>query len=241
MMSKAYQEEPYRDFSEESPQNPESKCLWVLCIDTSYSMTPHMDTLHRSLKDFKQAVSDDPVAADRIEVAIVEFNKTVKVRCAPKLIDDLKIPDLSAEGTTFLVEGVERAIQVVDHRIQWYKDTHQSFYQPYIILITDGEPNGPGDVNQLARTIQERVHHADSKSRFFFMAFGVDQADMKLLGQISDPAMPPLYVQNADFASLFQFLSTSVKLIGNSSPMDGQVPQQIHDNGQYQFQTPVGL
>jgi len=231
-----YVEEPYHyeDFKAKSPQNPEAKCLWVLCIDTSYSMTPHMSELHRSLQAFQQAVAADSVAADRIEVSIVTFNSEVKVRCAPKLIDDLVIPDMEAESATFLVEGIERAIQVVDNRVAWYTSSSQSFYQPFVTLITDGMPNGPGNIHEIANTIRERENHPNAKQRISFLSFGVTDADMDVLNTITADPNSVFYVKDADFASLFKFISTSMKTVGNSSPTDQTVVKQIQASAQHQ-------
>lgn len=241
-MSK-YKEEPYHfeDFKAESPENPEAKCLWVICIDNSYSMTPYMKDLTQGLESFKRAVEMDSVASERIEVSLVTFNHEVKVRCAPKLIDDLNVPPMTPEGHTCLVEGVERAIQVVDNRVAWYKNSFQSYYQPFIVVITDGEPNGPGDINVLSQTIQERENHPDSKQRIFFLSFGVDDADMNVLQMLTANPDSVYYVNNADFASLFKFISTSMKAVGNSSPEDKGVMKQIQDTAgdMNNFQKPV--
>lgn len=226
----------FTDFSGVSPDNLEPKCLWVLVLDTSYSMADNIHELEDSLRRLKDTIERDPVASERMELSIIEFNNNVHVRCAPKLIGDIDVPQLTCEGSTYLVEAVERAMQVVDVRLNWYQQTNQSFYQPFIILITDGEPNGPGSISQLSKTIHTRMTAADRKSRFVFIPFGVKDADMALLEQISFPEYPPLYVENADFARFFKWISNSVKVTSSSSPVDQNLPAAIYQGAQDDFQ-----
>jgi len=230
MEMQSYKEEPWQDFSGESAKNLHAKCLWVLVIDTSISMEPHMQELVEGLRAFKADVENDPVASERIEVAIVEFHEKVKVRCAPKLIDDMTIPEFSTGAYTFMAQGLERAMQVLDTRVEWYRGSAQPYYVPFVVLITDGEPNGPMDVHKVATGVKKRMNSSKRSERVMFMAFGVDGANMELLEEISDPMFPPMYVRNANFSSLFQWLSTSTKIVSHSTPDDLSLPQMIAES-----------
>ena len=203
----------YNDFSGESPPNYEPKCLWVLVLDTSGSMKGSIDEINVRLQDLKKAISDNDVAAERVEISIVEFNSKVKIKCAPKNIYDIDMPKLTVTGTTKLVDGVRRAIQVAETRKAWYKGTGQTFYRPFVILMTDGVPDGDQDIKGLKQEVDKGI---DGK-HFVFKAFGVRDADIDMLKKISHPNYEPIKLENCDFNLIFAWLSTSIDTLARST------------------------
>ena len=66
----------------EEPSNYEQKCLCVLVLDTSGSMSwpssnPPIDQLNAGLQRFQEELLKDKVTRDRLEVAIVTFDDEV--------------------------------------------------------------------------------------------------------------------------------------------------------------------
>ena len=99
---------------------------------------------------------------------------------------------------------------------EWYKKTGQTYYRPYIILITDGAPDGDQDVFGLESEIKNGVEG----KRFNFWAFGVEGADMEFLQKISHPSFPPLKLNGVEFIKFFQWLSASMTAVTNSKEGD---------------------
>jgi uncharacterized protein YegL len=89
------------------------------------------------LQLFQKTVQNNFTASERIEVAIVTFGSTVETVVEPKLSADFEMPTLKASGSTKMVDGVRAAINIVEDRKQWYKATGQTYYRPWIMLITD--------------------------------------------------------------------------------------------------------
>ncbi|MEM7539517.1 MAG: VWA domain-containing protein [Chloroflexota bacterium] len=203
----------HKDFSAESAENYEQKCLCVLAVDTSGSMYGDpIYELNKGLKGFHEDVKNDKTTADRLEFAIVSFDSQVKNILAPSLVDNFKMPRLQASGTTRLVDGVREAIAIVDARKAWYKSTGQPYFRPWIVLITDGAPNPDQDVHGLSQEIQKG---ADSKN-FFFYGLGVKDADMNMLQQISTQQMPPGKLEGLKFTDFFGWLSASMAIVSSS-------------------------
>lgn len=232
------------NFSAESAENYEQKCLCVLVLDTSNSMneiiddsgaiptgrtvvvegkecievrggSSKLDNLKDGLISFLGDIVDDETICQRLELALVTFNDSVSIVQSPKLAQQVAIPELSARGGTALVDGVKTAVDIVKSRKQWYKDTNQPYYRPWIILITDGEPNEGQDVNSLAEQIKEetRLKH------YVFLPLGVDNANMTVLSQIQG-TIPPMKLRGAKFSSFFNWLSASMGTIVSS--VEGQ-------------------
>jgi uncharacterized protein YegL len=65
----------------EFAENHEDRCPVVLVLDTSYSMLDHhlIDQLNQGVRQFKEDVLKDPIAALRIEIAVVKFGGSVEV------------------------------------------------------------------------------------------------------------------------------------------------------------------
>ncbi len=206
------------DFSAESPENYEQKCLCVLVLDVSGSMTGKpINELNQGLQDFYNEIKADSTTANRLEISIIEFSSDVDLLLEPSLVENFTImPTLITKGTTKIVDGVREAIRKVESRKAWYKQTGQPYYRPWIILITDGAPDSDQDVNGLANEIRA----ATASKKFVFFAVGVKGANMDVLTKISSPAMPPAPLQGLKFKSFFEWLSASMSLIAHSKEGD---------------------
>jgi uncharacterized protein YegL len=206
------------DFSTESPQNYEQKCCCVLVLDVSGSMAGNpINELNKGIQEFYNDIQQDSTTANRLEVAVVEFASSVKTLVDPSLAEHFTMPILTAKDTTALVDGVREGIQIVRSRKDWYKQTGQPYYRPWVILITDGEPDGDQDLNGLSVEVKEAV----LRKEFFFFAIGVQGANMSKLTQISDPGMPPAMLQGLKFSEFFRWLSASLGSGGVTGSKDG--------------------
>jgi uncharacterized protein YegL len=205
------------EFNVETPENYEQKCLCVLVLDVSSSMDgqPIMQ-LNRGIQSFHQDVVSNSTTANRLEICVIEFSSTVEVLIEPALVENFKMPTLKTKGTTAMVDGVRAGIKKVDERKNWYKQTNQKYYRPWIILMTDGVPDSNQDVNGLAEEIRNGV----SNRSFFFFAVGVQGARMDILQRLSSPDMPPAMLEGLKFGDFFKWLSASMTTVTNSKDGD---------------------
>ena len=109
-----------------------------------------------------------------------------------------------ADGDTALVDAVDEAIDIVNNRKKWYKSTGQPYYRPWIILITDGEPNEGQDVSALASKIKKDT----SEKKYVFLPIGVNNANMQVLKSIQGQ-IPAMTLKDAKFETFFRWLSDS--------------------------------
>lgn len=221
-------------FSGEVAENYEQKCLCVLVLDTSGSMNEiidnsnvvdtgrtiqvdgqtynvveggisKLDKLNEGLERFYKEIEEDDTTSQRLELAIITFNDNAEVIQSPALICNCSHPTLEADGFTALVDGMNEAINLVAARKQWYKDTNQTYYRPWIILMTDGEPNDDQDISALATRIKEDT----AAKRYQFLPIGVDEANMEVLQRIQGQ-IPAMKLEGAKFSSFFKWLSASM-------------------------------
>lgn len=200
------------DFSAAAAENYEQKCLCVLVLDVSGSMrgTP-IEELNKGLKDFYEEISSDVTTSQRLEISIITFSNTVITLQEPALVENITMPTLTASGSTEMVNAINYAIDMVDARKKWYKETNQNYYRPWIILMTDGEPDDDQDVAGLAQRIQNDTRN----KRYAFLPIGVEGANMAVLDQIKGN-IPAMKLQGTRFSSFFKWLSASMGTIVTS-------------------------
>jgi uncharacterized protein YegL len=203
------------DFDDQMPfegvefaENPEPRCPCILLLDTSGSMRGQpIDELNRGLGSFKDELMSDDMAMKRVEVAVVSFGP-VKVESEFQTADQFQPPYLTAENDTPIGAAVDEALKMLEERKGQYRENGISYYRPWVFLITDGAPTD--DWYRAAEKIQAAE---DSKSLMFF-AVGVDNANMKILHELS--VRDPLKLKGLQFRELFSWLSHSLSTVSHS-------------------------
>lgn len=194
------------DFSAEIAENYEQKCLCVLVLDTSGSMYGEpIKELNKGLQDFYEEIYKDETTSQRLEIAIISFNSVVNLIQEPALIENITIPKLKSTGSTAMATAVNNAIKLVEDRKKWYKETGQKYYRPWIILMTDGDPDSDQDMETLASKIKSDT----SEKRYVFLPIGVQGANMRVLDSIKG-TLPPMMLKGTRFSDFFKWLSASM-------------------------------
>lgn len=231
---------------EDLVENPTARIPICLCLDTSSSMdrivggetkqtgrTVVMDgqtwnivdggitALHEmqeGVDHFYKAIASDEVARYSAEICIVTFDSEVKTLADYSTIDiGPNAPELVTNGNTKLGEGVNLALNLLEERKNQYKDSGVDYYQPWLVLMTDGEPNG--STVELERAI-ERTRNLVNNRKLTVMPIGVGpEAGMDILAKFS-PNKPPLRLKGTNFKEFFEWLSQSVSTVSQSMPGD---------------------
>lgn len=204
----------------EFAENPEPRCACVLLLDTSGSMQGEpIAALNEGLKVFHETLLKDPVASRRVEIAVVTFDSAVEVVHDFSNPDAFEPPTLAAEGLTAMGEGVHRALDLIQQRKQAYRSAGLAYYRPWVLMITDGEPQGEDE--SVTRAAAERVRHDEAAKRVAFFAVGVENANLEKLKEMS--SRQPLKLKGLAFQELFVWLSSSMSSVSQARP-DEQAP-----------------
>ena len=226
--------------------NPTTRVPVCLCLDTSGSMgriiggdteepgqqiykdgqmwnvvtggISAIDELTEGVKAFYQELRNDEVAQYSAEVCIVTFGGT-----KPQLIVDFanidrqpELPQLIADGDTPMGEAVNLALDCLEKRKREYQEKGVDYYQPWLVLMTDGAPVG-SDPAELERSIQRTVEMVNSKKLTIFPIGIGNEADMNTLARFS-PQRTPLHLKEMHFKEFFQWLSQSDSRTSMSMP-----------------------
>lgn len=198
--------------------NPTPRLPVCLCLDTSGSMAPCMDELNAGVRSFYEDVQKDPNSRHSLEIAIVTFGPEAKqVQDFQPLDQQAQPPVLVANGGTPMGEAVNLALELLERRKSLYKETGIDYYQPWLILMTDGIPTDPLQIAETAaRRTAEMVKN--KKLTVFPIAIGAE-ASLTALQQFS-PVNAPQRLQSHKFRQLFGWLSDNA--IKKSKSVPGQ-------------------
>lgn len=200
--------------------NPTPRVPVTLCLDTSGSMLgDKIRELVEGVNLFYDAIDEDDDAHDAAEVGIVEFNSGARLIQDFAGVEGLQqITSISPSGATYLGEGVNLALDTLEKRKSVYSAAGVLYYQPWLVLMTDGQPNG--DHASLEKAIQRVTDLVAAKKLTVFpIGIGAD-ADMTVLARFSPPSRPPLRLRGLSFKEFFEWLSKSVSRVSRSTPGD---------------------
>jgi len=190
--------------------NPESRCPCMLLLDTSGSMGGEpIRQLNEGINTLKMELEIDPLAAKRVEVAMVTFGP-VSYESDFQTVDNFFPKQLIANGDTPIGAAITLGIDLVNKRKQLYKERGVGYYKPWIILITDGAPTDAW--SHAAQLIKD----GERENRFAFFAIGVEGANFDVLRQLS--VRQPLKLRGLAFREFFLWLSGSLKTVSSKNP-----------------------
>ena len=201
-------------------ENPEPRCACVLLLDTSGSMKGNpIKELNKGLQTFKDVLMKDDVAPKRVEVAVVTFDGSVKVVQDFVTVDGFEPPELTTGSLTFMGTAIHKALDMVEERKQQYRANGVKYFRPWVMLITDGEPQG--EKEDVVARASTRIKDAERGKHVVFYAVAVAEADMARLEDIA--GKPPLKLAGLKFVELFQWLSDSMAGVAKTKPGEEQL------------------
>ena len=208
--------------------NPTPRVPVCLCLDTSGSMDTldeeggisRLDGLKNGIQLFYDAVSEDEDAKDAAEISIVTFDdKACCIFDFSSIEHHVQqgIPYLQTGGMTTMGAGINLSLDLLDRRKEKYQNAGVDYYQPWLVLMTDGSDNGnPSD---LAKAI-DRTSALTKDRKLTIFAVGIGEgADMNVLARIS-PKRPPVHLKGLKFREFFERLSQSISRVSQSTPGD---------------------
>ena len=204
---------------EDLENNPSTRVPVCLVLDTSGSMSgAPINELSEGVRLFYNAIRSDETALYSAEISVVTFGGTVSRKVDFNTLEQQsETPEFYANGGTPMGEAMNMALDMLEQRKSEYKASGVDYYQPWIVLMTDGRPNG--DSSELSRAIQRTCDMVNERKLTVFPIGISEEADMDVLARFS-PKRPPLKLQGLNFREFFAWLSKSVSKVSQSTPGD---------------------
>jgi uncharacterized protein YegL len=210
------------------PSSNEPRLACVLLVDTSYSMSGEaINSLNRAINDFRQRTMMDEKAAKRVEVAIIEFNSRVNLVRDFVPVSAMEPVTLMANGTTAMGKGICFAIDKAKERTYYYNAMKIPYFNPWIFMITDGEPDEEEDMY----SAMLKINDEEEMGRLKFFALGVKNYNKDILFSLTRRVIE---LQNVDFSSIFDWLREKVVTMSNGL-VDGVTSQVVMTQDEYDW------
>ncbi len=192
-----------------------------LCLDTSGSMAKNdaIDQLNKGVAAFIDYIRTNDKTANSVELAIVSFDSDIKVERDFALVDENCAVTLTAQGGTGLAHGVNKALDILDERKQSYKAAGRDYFQPLLVIFTDGKPGDMEDVPAAQQRCQELI--GGKKLTCFAISVGNDE-DLEKVKNIESFlkgfSNRVFHINDLKFEEFFEWLAASMEVISQSKP-----------------------
>lgn len=210
------------------------------CVDTSGSMEApttngktRMQEVNEAFFSFISAMKENEDVAASADIAVVSFGGEAKIETNFQPIKNFSMDEFSAvhRAYTPLGESIQVALKMLEVRKDKYKEKGMKYYQPWLVVITDGEPEGEGAVENMEIAIQQTTDlEKENKLVVFNVGIG-DDVNLEVLKRLSIKRQEPITVKETDLKSLFEFLGASSQSVINDESGTDALYQEVPPKG----------
>jgi len=210
----------------------------VFCLDISPSMgwhdasnTTSIELMNEAVSNFITELKQDPKARASAEVAFVTFSTNIEMDSEFESVGSISIPRFSTvdKGGTQMAAAVLRSIEKIEARRKQLEDNEIGYYAPFLVLVTDGNPDNNDNSQKQMQAMSLVKSHCDSHIGAqeiivpFIIGVG-DNVGSQTLSSYSAGFTAGFFHIRGNASKSSQF-SKVFKMIGNSTK------QSIHLNG----------
>ena len=198
--------------------NPTPRVPVLLCLDTSGSMVGDpIRELNLGVRKYLEEMKGNDLTRCSVETAVVSFDDSADCVADFDTADRLQVSEMEAGGMTCMGEGLSLGLDLLEKRKAQYKATGVDYYQPILVVMSDGYPNGDRKVWE---ETTERIRALCTSRKLSVVAVGIgNDANMEMLAKVS-PRQRPVRLNGLRFREFFAWLSRSVANVSESLPGD---------------------
>ena len=205
----------------EFAENPEPRCPVLIIADCSGSMAGRpISAMNQGVDDLYQAIIDDEIARNRVEVALLSFGTDARIERDFATVSDGSRTNMAAGGVTNMHLAIHQGCDLLEERKEKYRLNGVPYFRPIMVLFSDGLPTGSQSETSESN---QRLVSMENEGRLTIFKVGVNaQAVQALLSALPNPnsAFQPQQLDNLRFSDFFVWLSKSVSAISRSTPGD---------------------
>ena len=205
----------------EFADNPEPRCPVLIVADCSGSMAGRpISAMNQGVDDLYQAIIDDEIARNRVEVALLSFATEARIERDFATVSAEGRTKIAAGGVTNMHLAIQLGCDLLEERKERYRLNGVPYFRPIMVLFSDGLPTGSQTETAEAN---QRLVSMENEGMLTIFKVGVNsQAVQALLSALPNPnsAFQPQQLDNLRFSDFFVWLSKSVSAISRSTPGD---------------------
>lgn len=192
------------------------------CLDASGSMEAptasgktRMQELNEAFEKFIRTMKSNDDVNSSADIAIITFGGQPYISKPFGPISAYQYSRINTVPRSFtpLGEAVQVALKLFEIRKIAYREKGIKYFQPWLVVITDGEPEGAEALENMNIAIQQTVElERNNKLVVFNIGIGSD-ANLAMLQRLSVKRDAPIKVEETNLDELFSFLSSSSESI----------------------------
>ncbi|MBR2591315.1 MAG: VWA domain-containing protein [Clostridia bacterium] len=209
----------YEDFNAGDFAKSTKKRLPIcFCLDTSGSMAAptgtgnnRMQELNEAFSKFVDAMKSNDEVASSADIAIVTFGGQAAILQNFTPVSKINTPKIEYKerSLTPMGEAIQVGLKLLEIRKNGYKQKGMEYYQPWLVVLTDGEPEGKNELEEMEKAIaQTTALESQNKLVVFNIGIGND-ADLNVLKRLSVKRETPISVRETNLDEVFEFLGKS--------------------------------
>lgn len=198
-------------------ENPSPRCACMLVLDTSGSMYGEaIKELNAGLSQFITEIKDDEFTAYSVEVGVITAGGGVTEQLPITPAHQIQsFNSLNADGDTPIGAAVHKALNDLEIRKNEYKRAGVAYYQPWLVIISDGEPTDNW------QSVAQKAQDMANQRKLVVIPVGVKGANMTKLSMFSN--RPAKSLSGLKFREFFEWLSASMTRVSSSASTSSSV------------------
>ena len=196
--------------------------------DESSSMQPHAGQLNDGVKSLYDSIRNDPMAADKVRIAVLGFSEDVALRLAlVDVRDGPAIPTLRIRTNTNYQAVFEDLLTRIPADAAALNGEGYRVYRPVVFFLSDGQPNADG-WQEAHRYLTDRQLNPKAPN-IVACGLGPDARAETILAVATSPDFAFVSIPGADIgkaiAEFFRALTSSI--IASGSSMNSANPRLV--------------
>jgi uncharacterized protein YegL len=144
-------------------------------VTGSYLVT-RLDELKRGLEMLYEKLMSDYLTKYSVEISIITFDDVARCHLEISNLADVNIvraKDLRTRDNTCMGEGLNMTLDILEECLHLYQEYGVDYYIPWLIIMSDGDPNGrEAEMQRAVNRIRDMV----AKSNLVITALGVGES-----------------------------------------------------------------
>ncbi len=210
-------------------KNTKKRLPICFCLDASGSMEAptssgktRMEELNEAFEKFIKTMKANPDCASSADIAIIKFGGKPEIIKPFGPISNYEFSPIDAVYRSFtpLGEAIQVALKLFEVRKNAYKEKGIKYFQPWLVVLTDGEPEGKEALENMNIAISQ-TNDLEQNNKLVVFNIGIGSGvNLDMLRRLSVKRTDPIKTEETNLDELFSFLSSSSEAIIGGSNQD---------------------